>query len=616
MKIFAAVLLLTISVVQPTAVAGSSAVASNQSVSVLGAFSLCRAHPAMQKRLWVRGWFVYGVSGPGFAGGGLFNSAKSVPITTFDKWDENGNWKKYGALYAHIRTKSAVRPPSVILHGLLDCSSYRFSTDRDPFPPAQLKPVYGTARVGSGPISTSVTAGGLKLTLTVPRSSYPLDALARVTARIKNVSTHDVGYLAGGATSPEVQVLDSSGRIVFPPAMPYGPPLNGASGGPGPLHPGQTVGGSTYIVVRGSRIRASQVFWPTWDPTSERASNKLVTHPITVRLTSEPTPKLTLRQTAKGPVLDVTRPAGVGSPMQRLSYAQCAFLPSDGSLNFEYSYGWVDSGLHLTPGCSPLIEWHLRLGWLNHPVAALDYTVPQPAPTISPTPAPRPIPTAVSAPAGTPSFNDLLHRADFAMASVHTMRSTGSHTSVDYSAQMSLAIRADCRSQLGNGISIAARTLVAGRQSEAGRIDEGFIIKGPVLPRPHTPVHASYRSPATDGRWSSIDLYKRWQLDEFIPDPVWTANPAYLNQVCPDLVRLTYLAAPIPDAQQRVLGMQVLNGRQLWHIREHLWFTLDLYVDAQTFRLRRLVLWDGRASASHWRVGFDYSRFNQAVHLG
>jgi hypothetical protein len=200
MKTFAAVLLLTISVVQPTAVAGSSAIASNQSVSVLGAFSLCRAHPAMEKRLWVRGWFVLAEARAGSLEGGLFESRRAVPMTTIDQWDVNGNWKKYGALYVHIGTQSSIGPRSVSLHGVLDCSSNSFSTDRDPSPPPRLKPVYG-ATAGRSGASRSITAGGLKLTLTIPRTSYPRNALTRVTVSIRNVSQHDIGYRVSGMTT-------------------------------------------------------------------------------------------------------------------------------------------------------------------------------------------------------------------------------------------------------------------------------------------------------------------------------------------------------------------------------------------------------------------------------
>lgn len=359
-----------------------------QPISVAAAFTLCRAHPAAQEQIWIRGWFVSSIMANGYVEGGLFDSRRAVPNTTYDRWDVNGNWRRYGALYVRIATQASFGPRSLTLHGRLNCTSYRFRTDRDPFPPPQLKPVYGTIQADrTGGITTWAMAGGLKLSLTVPSLSYPRNALIRVSVSIQNVSRHVVGYLIPGVSlpgvaSPQAEVLDRSGRIVFPPAMPYMPPLPGPPPSLQPLQPGQTIRVSEYIVVRGARIRASQQFTPTWSLSVRRALNTLTTRPITVQLTAAPAPQITLQQTAAGPVLDVTRPPGLSGKMLRLSYADCGDTTS--GPNFEYSWSWVHSGLHLTAGCSPLRAWHLRVAWLDHPVAALDYTPPQAPPTTTP----------------------------------------------------------------------------------------------------------------------------------------------------------------------------------------------------------------------------------------
>jgi hypothetical protein len=183
-----------------------------------------------------------------------------------------------------------------------------------------------------------------------------------------------------GVASPQAEVLNSARQIVFPPAMPFMPALPGAVASIRPLHPGAVMRVSEYIVVRGERIRASQQFSPTWslNPTVRRALNTLVTHPIIIRLTRAQAPQLTMRQTSGGPVVDVQRPAGVTGQMVWLNYADCG----DSSIGpeFRYTFGWIGSGLHLTPGCSPVRSWHFRVAWLNHSVAGIDYTAPQPTP--------------------------------------------------------------------------------------------------------------------------------------------------------------------------------------------------------------------------------------------
>jgi len=621
MNVFAAALILTLSFLQPRAPGATHTIAANRSIGVTGAFSLCRARPTAQQPLWIRGWFVPSIVADGYVEGGLFNARRAIPLTTVDQWDVNGNWKRYGALYVRIGTRASFGPRSLTLHGRLDCSSYRFQTDRDPFPPPQLKPVYGTALSGrTGAITTWAIAGGLKLTLTIPRRSYPRDALARVRVSIRNVAKHDVGYWTTGVNlpgvaSPQAEVLDRSGRIVFPPAMPYMPPLPGPPPTLVPLKAGQTIGMNEYIVVRGAGVRASQRFVPHLSRTAMREANILTTHLVSIRLTAEAPPKLILRQSPEGPAVDVVRPPNVsGSPLL-LTYTDCG-VP----VNLNYSYSWIPSGLHLTPGCSPVQAWHLRVAWLDHPVAAFDYTAPQPTSTTTPLPTPTATATAtrtaVTPTTSSASFNTLLRRADHAMASIYTLHTAGSRTYSDPSAQTSLHIRADCRSQNGIGLPVTARTLVFGSQTQAGRIDEGYVIEGPALRVPGAAIRAWHRSLATSGRWRPIDIYRQWGLDSGLSDPVWFPDPAYLNQICPGLIRLTYLAKPIPAARHRVLGRQMLDGHQVWHLREQIWFKLDLFVDAGSFQLRRLVLWDGASQASiRWRIRFDYSRLNVPVRV-
>jgi hypothetical protein len=115
-------------------------------------------------------------------------------------------------------------------------------------------------------MTTSATAGGLKLTLRVTRLTYPRNALALMTVEMHNVSNHPIGYLsipvhAPGLTVPQVEVLDSSNRIVFP-----GDAVLSPLPGPAPfvaiLQPGHAVTQRAYVILRGARIRASQEFTP------------------------------------------------------------------------------------------------------------------------------------------------------------------------------------------------------------------------------------------------------------------------------------------------------------------------------------------------------------------
>lgn len=177
-------------------------------------------------------------------------------------------------------------------------------------------------------------------------------------------------------------------------------------------------------------------------------------------------------------------------------------------------------------------------------------------------------------------------------------------------------MHADCASRPGSALPVTLRTLSFGRQSEVGRIDEGYIIRGPLLPAPHAVTYAWHRSVRTHETWRAVDLHAdpNWGPSS---EPIFEPDPAYINQICPDVLRLTYLATPLSTSsvQRLVLGAELLAGHRVWHLRYRAGFKADLYIDADTFRLRRLRLWNGAGSGTRWQIRFDYSRFNVPVHI-
>lgn len=616
-------LLLSLSVTACLATFGPRGAIAGAATPVLGireALASCHAHPISQVLL-LRGWFIALGGGAGSLDGVLFDSPNAVPLTTVGVWDDPGYWKRYGALSVRIRTHGSYRSGWLTLHGLLDCRSGQFSTDRNPFPPPQISPVYAVSRgPGTGGMTTSATAGGLKLTLQVTRLTYPRNALALMTVEMQNVSNHTIGYLsigvhAPGLTVPQVEVLDSSNRIVFPPAMPYYPPLPG----PGPfvatLQPGHAVTQRAYVILRGTRIRASQQFTPNPRSAVSRGLVNLRTRPILVTLTSESTPVASVRQDEGASSIEVTRPTGVTGKPLLLSYADCGFP------NFAFT-DWTLSNLHITPGCSPVDSWHLRVAWLNHSVAAVDYEAAQPTLTPMPAPSPTaaPTPTATLLPTG-PSFAQILHRADVAMASVRSLHADGLHTAHDSSAQTDLSIHADCTSQNGSGLPVLLQSLQGGRYSAAGTthaIGTDHLIDGPLIPQPATVTHTWERSPHGSDTWHFANLRKEWALDRGISDDIVSPNAAYINQSCPSVIRPSYLHSPIgrPGFQPSVLGITSLAGHRVWHLREQVWFKIDFFVDTRSYRLIRLRLWDqSHASGTGWQVRFDYSGFNTTLRV-
>jgi len=584
-------------------------------MDVRTAYALCHAHPSAHV-LWLRGWFIPSIRGLGAIDGVLFDGPQAVPLTTVNRWDVNGNWRMYGALFVHIRTHSSFGPRRLTLHGRLTCVTASFSTDRDPFPPPARTTRSTPAQVArDGSVSTSATSGGLRLTITVPRRSYPRDALAPMKVSMRNVSSHAIGYLrlgvaAPGYAVPQAEVLDASGRVVFPPAMPYFPPLPGPAPFVQRLDPGQTVAQTQYVVMRGARIRASQAFTlqAQPNPSVRRPLSVLRTRPITVALTSEPAPRISLYASGSDLRADIMPPPGVTGRPLRLSYTDCGFP------TYDYTETWTASGTHITPGCGPVQEWHLRVAWVNHPVAALDYmpNTPTTAPTATASPTATPTPTAPTS----AQFAEILAQANRAMAAVHTLHAAGLHEVIDSSNQPPLTIRAGCRSSDGAGLPITLQTIRYGGY-HGPRTDDGYLIDGPVIPQPGRITRTWWRAPVTNERWRVVDVRKQWRVSDGVSEPAFGPNPAYTNQTCPDLIRLTYLAAPLPyvSAPSRVLGMTMLNGRLVWHLREQQGFKLDLFVDAGSYRLLRLRLWDHGGPNNRWQVRFDYSGFNEPVRI-
>jgi hypothetical protein len=371
----------------PNSAGGSHSPAASggraSSLTVAQANAWCSAHPHGVTITGLSGWFLGASSYVNYTDGVLFASKAAVPSHVVNL-NLNRRWVRYGGIFAHITTRASSGGLIIELHGRLTCATRSFVTDRDPFPAPRLSSVYTRAATGNrGPIGVSATAGGLRLTLTVPRRSYPRNALARVTVRVENVSHHDVTFMTPGiappgVTAPQVQVLDRTGHALFPPALSDYPPLPGPAPSIVILHPGETQHMRLFIIVRGARIRATIPFTPRAQPfpSVQYPLNALTTRPITVRLTSAPSPTVTEHQTSAGPVFDVTRPPGAMGTLWWVSYTDCGDVT-----NMSYTFGWVPTGPRLGGGCRPVQSWHATLGYLNEPVTSIAYTAPVPTAT-------------------------------------------------------------------------------------------------------------------------------------------------------------------------------------------------------------------------------------------
>jgi hypothetical protein len=227
----------------------------------------------------------------------------------------------------------------------------------------------------------------VRLTISVPRTSYPRDALVRVTVRLRNISR--VPIVVGSAQAvecekvgPSAVVLSEQGDQVYPPA-----PLGGLQGSCGPygiddparlprLLPGHTMTRHPYVILRGPTIRAIATYYVHTDNSRLQAASKSVS----VSLYDAPKPALTL---TTSPGLSATIAPVTGAPAAKLRMVYQWLCPDPmgarGTAPMPY---WLPAKTNaagtytLTPDCPQPYQWHVAAGFPNQPVVYIDYCRP------------------------------------------------------------------------------------------------------------------------------------------------------------------------------------------------------------------------------------------------
>lgn len=234
------------------------------------------------------------------------------------------------------------------------------------------------ARAGRAPVMTaSRTARGVRLTLDLPRQTYPRDALVRVSVTVQSVSRTPV--LVGATAAPEcmrrgpgVQVLDAAGAAVYPPAAPWVMASCGHPIFPAALPPGHTLHHTMLTVLRGPEVRGVAAIGPMG------SAHQVVTPPLRITFTDEPPPTLTLA-TAPNLHLIVTPSRAISSRMFYFVYGSVCPQSPPGTQYRSETPRWERTGLspgrrfRLLADCAAPIRWVFAGGWLNHPAVSLDY---------------------------------------------------------------------------------------------------------------------------------------------------------------------------------------------------------------------------------------------------
>jgi len=234
------------------------------------------------------------------------------------------------------------------------------------------------ARAGhTSGIRVDTIVHGIKLSLILDKQTYPANALVQATVRVKNLSgaAVDLGASSGRfcpTTSPGIQVLDGAGAIVYPPEvddysictpLPYD----------GVLPPRGSIQRHLLVMLRSSYLQAVvSVGRYTGIESAILPLHLRPASPLSAVLSLEPSP-----------YADVEQPSAGYGPLYSFQVAECRTATSDtviGSLHWEAIPRQGKSVYRLRPKCEPLSTWHVVGGFLNHPVAVIDYVKPQAQP--------------------------------------------------------------------------------------------------------------------------------------------------------------------------------------------------------------------------------------------
>jgi hypothetical protein len=230
-----------------------------------------------------------------------------------------------------------------------------------------LLPIRQAYATTSSSITVSRTAHGLKLTMVIPRRVYPRNALVRLSVHIQNVSRHSVLTSIGSqciGNNPFIEVWDAEIPQI-PPHMML-PPCPVPSGQP--LAAGKSVTQHVIFVLTGAVIQGVL-------NVGRSLAKQIATPKVAVRVSDAVPASLVVHKLQRGRVVVIQRPARAPGPLYVLETTYCGTGGGIASLLGEPHWLPVD-GNRFSSGCTGPQEWHGYAGYLNYPVATIDYRSP------------------------------------------------------------------------------------------------------------------------------------------------------------------------------------------------------------------------------------------------
>jgi hypothetical protein len=247
----------------------------------------------------------------------------------------------------------------------------------------------------SAPITVGAVSHGVRISLLIPRRSYPQDALVQFTVTLQNISQRD-RYLQdwppdwGGRYSPHILMRTAGGRLVYEEELSsFLAPTPGGFGSNYILRPGATLRRHIRFVLEAGQVQAVEKVFDGYTSFSSRPGTptpprsqwathqwRVVTPFVPLTLTHEPAPVVAVSRTGGWVLLAArSRVAVSGSPLF-MDSIRCWTGPS---------MMWTNQHVPWTPArgnrfsnsferhCPSPQPWHAVIGWPNHRVAFISY---------------------------------------------------------------------------------------------------------------------------------------------------------------------------------------------------------------------------------------------------
>jgi hypothetical protein len=242
---------------------------------------------------------------------------------------------------------------------------------------AGLSPVGVRATRPDSTVTVTSTSHGLKITLSVPRATYPENALVATTITVKNISAQAVDIVGAGCLPIAwTEVLDKHGNS-YPTPITFHPPSCGPHRRPMVLKPGAVVSTTSIVVLRSGSLRTDLRI-----TSGESGQVDVPGDVLALTLVQAAAEHVALTSGTPGhPDAGFTAsvwpvPKAAGS-LYITSWQSCRQANGNGEDTGSFPYQWqtaTGSILHTTilhPSCVTQ-TWQFAAGWLGYPVAKLN----------------------------------------------------------------------------------------------------------------------------------------------------------------------------------------------------------------------------------------------------